>query len=99
MGRLWSYLEYRQGICAILHQPVILLALGFFYVFYLGKFSLQFHISTIRWECKLLHLMRNKSPNIFGPHPWLRRFQWDITYTDPSLRCIVSLRSEYHLQL
>ena len=70
----------------------------FFYVFYLGTFC-SFILLLSGGNVEPLHLMRNMSPRIFGPHLWLGRFQRDITYNDPSLRCIVSLQSEYHLQL
>ena len=67
----------------------------FFDVFYLGTFC-SFILLLSDGNVEPLHLMRNKSPHIFGPHLWLGRFQRDITCTDPSLS-IVSLQSEYHL--
>ena len=94
--RLWGYLDYRQGICAILRQSVILLALGFSAFFIWVSSVCSFIFLLYDGNVKPLHLMRNKVPHIFGPHLWLGRFQRDFTYTDPS-SCIVSLRSKYHL--
>ena len=86
-----SLCGYWQGACAILRQSVILPVLGF-------STFLSFIFLLNDGNVKPLHLMRNKSRHIFGPHLWLGRFQRGITYTDPSLS-IVTLQSEYHLQL
>ena len=86
-----GYLDYWQATCAILREPVILLALGVFTFSVWVSSDCSFIFLLSDGNVKPLHLIRNKS--LFFR---LGRFQRDVTYADPS-SCIVSLQSVYHL--